>query len=204
MNDNPFVTDSEDSPYLKHHYQEKNWYRGKEVIDVNYFMVDPETILMGWGAYTKDKGYDYQWQKDLFSPINKPSDEHKKAFSVWVLPKYVSGEQNIEHAACLWQRHSYGEYTGFQQMGNCFYEASKLPENQNKLPIIKYISSESISIGMGSTSIPKFELAGFKERPDNFVIPAWYGSEEDESNSPIKDTSSSDAKSTFIDDEIPF
>ena len=77
MNDNPFVTDSEDSPYLKHHYQEKNWYRGKDVIDVNYFMVDPETILLGWGAYTKEKGYDYQWQKDLFSPMNKPSDEHK-------------------------------------------------------------------------------------------------------------------------------
>ena len=55
MNDNPFVTDSEDSPYLKHHYQEKNWYRGKDVLDVNYFMVDPETILLGWGAYTKEK-----------------------------------------------------------------------------------------------------------------------------------------------------
>ena len=57
---------------------------------------------------------------------------------------------------------------------------------------------------MGSTSIPKFELAGFKERPENFVIPAWYGSEEDESNSPIQDPSSSDAQSTVIDDEIPF
>ena len=26
MTDNPFVFDSEDTPYLKHHFQEKCWY----------------------------------------------------------------------------------------------------------------------------------------------------------------------------------
>ena len=57
MTDNPFVFDSEDTPYLKHHFQEKCWYRGKERIDANYFMIDPATMLMGWGKYTSGEGY---------------------------------------------------------------------------------------------------------------------------------------------------
>ena len=122
MTDNPFVFDSEDTPYIKHEYQEKCWYRGKEKIDVNYFMVDPATFLMGWGMYEPSSGYDYKWQNDLFTPINRPSDLYKKAFSVWVLPKYVEGSANIEHPASLWQRNSFGEYKGFQEMGASFYD----------------------------------------------------------------------------------
>jgi len=79
MTDNPFVFDSEDTPYLKHHFQEKCWYRGKERIDANYFMIDPATMLMGWGKYNAGEGFSYIWQKDLFSPVARPDEEYKKA-----------------------------------------------------------------------------------------------------------------------------
>ncbi len=174
MTDNPFVFDSEDTPYLKHHFQEKCWYRGKERIDANYFMIDPATILLGYGRYETGSGYDYVWQKDLFTPVDRPSDEYKKAFSVWVLPKYVEGSNNIEHPVSLWQRHSFGEYKGFQEMGASFYAVTQKPENEGKLPVVKYTGSESISIGKGSTSIPHFEFVGMKDRPAEFVIPDWY------------------------------
>ena len=174
MTDNPFVFDSEDTPYLKHHFQEKCWYRGKEKIDVNYFMVDPATILMGFGMYDPSSGYDYKWQNDLFTSINRPSEEYKKAFSVWVLPKYVEGSKNVEHPVSLWQRHSFGEYKGFQEMGASFYAETQKPENEGKLPVVKYTGSESISIGKGSTSIPHFEFVGMRDRPNEFVIPDWY------------------------------
>ena len=78
--ENPFVFDSEDTPYLKHHFQEKCWYRGKERIDANYFMIDPGSMLMGWGKYTSGEGYSYVWQKDLFSSVARPDEEYKKAF----------------------------------------------------------------------------------------------------------------------------
>ena len=174
MTDNPFVFDSEDTPYLKHHFQEKCWYRGKERIDANYFMIDPATMLMGWGKYTSGEGYSYVWQKDLFSAIAKPDEEYKKAFSVWVLPKYVEGSNNIEHPVSLWQRHSFGEYKGFQEMGASFFAETQKPENEGKLPVVKYTGSESISIGKGATSIPHFEFVGMKDRPAEFVIPDWY------------------------------
>ena len=173
MTDNPFEGfDSEDSHYIKHHFQEKCWYRGDERIDVNYFMVDIDTIQIGWGKYTSGEGYSYVWQKDIYTPIARPDEEYKKAFSVWVLPKYVEGNQNITQSVCLWQRHSFGEFKGFQSMGASFYAESKKPENQGKLPVVKWTGSESISVGKGSTAIPNFEFAGFKDRPAEFVIPS--------------------------------
>ena len=175
MTDNPFVFDSEDTPYLKHHFQEKCWYRGKERIDANYFMIDPASMLMGWGKYTSGEGYSYVWQKDLFTSVARPDEEYKKAFSVWVLPKYIEGSNNnIEHPVSLWQRHSFGEYKGFQEMGASFFAETQKPENEGKLPVVKYTGSESISIGKGSTSIPHFEFVGMKDRPAEFVIPDWY------------------------------
>jgi hypothetical protein len=173
MTDNPFEGfDSEDSHYIKHHFQEKCWYRGDESIDVNYFMVDIDTIQIGWGKYTSGEGYSYVWQKDIYTPIARPDEEYKKAFSVWVLPKYVEGKQNITQSVGLWQRHSFGEFKGFQSMGASFYAESKKPENQGKLPVVKWTGSESISVGKGSTAIPNFEFAGFKDRPAEFVIPS--------------------------------
>lgn len=204
---NPFIVDSEDSPYIKFPTKHESWYKGDEEIDVNYFMIDTSTMKFGWGWYEQPtRTYHYTWQKDLFTPIDRPSENHKKAFSVWVLPKYVDGDKNIEHAPCLWQRNSFGEYSGFQEMGACFYTESQKEENKNKLPIVKFIGSEPKSIGMGNTAIPKFELAAFKERPDNFIIPSWVSSEEGEAKADfLPDEPSSDAKtSTFEDDEIPF
>lgn len=200
---NPFVVDSEDSPYMKHHFQEKTFYRGKEAIDVSHFMIDPATMLMGFGKYDTVNGYSYVWGKDLFSKVDKPDEDYKKAFSVWVLPKYINGNQNITHPPSLWQRNSYGEYTAFQQIGNLIWEGLK--ENEGKLPIVKWIKSESISIGMGSTSIPKFELSGWQQRPESFVIPTWHTSEDDSSSqSPNTLTETTSSDSISLNDEIPF
>ena len=192
MENNPFVFDSEDTPYLKHHYQEKCWYRGKETIDVNYFMVDVATMLMGWGLYQTGSGFDYKWQKDLYTPIEKPSEEHKKAFSVWVLPKFVDGDENVTHPPCLWQRHSFGELKGFQEMGASFFAESQKPENKDKLPVVKWTGSESISIGQGQTAIPHFEFVGFKDRPKDFVIPNLY------SESPSDNQSGTSHEDNFL------
>jgi len=173
MTDNPFEGfDSQDKAFIKHDYQEKCWYRGKEKLDVNYFYVDPATMLMGWGAFSQSEGYSWVWQKDLFTPIAKPEGEYKKAFSVWLLPKYVDGKQNITQSVSLWQRNSFGEFKGFQEMGASFYAELQKPENKDKLPVVKWTGSETLTMGMGKSTIPHFELAGFRDRPSEFVIPS--------------------------------
>ena len=59
-------------------------------------------------------------------------------------------------------------------MGASFFAETQKPENEGKLPVVKYTGSESISIGKGATSIPHFEFVGMKDRPTDFVIPDWY------------------------------
>ena len=177
MTDNPFEGfDSEDKAFIKHDFEELCWYRGKEKLDVNYFYVEPTTMLMGWGAFSQSQGYSWVWQKDLFSPIPKPEtlngySDYKKAFSVWLLPKYVDGKQNITQSVALWQRNSFGEFTGFKEMGASFYAELQKPENKDKLPVVKWTGSETLTMGMGKSTIPHFELAGFRDRPTEFVIP---------------------------------
>ena len=201
---NPFVEDSEDKPYLKHEYEKKEFVRNNEPIDVSHFMIDPATMKMGFGDYDKAQGgYLWVWAKDIFSKVDKPNANYTKAFSVWVLPKYINGDQNITHPPSLWQRRGYGEYTAFQQIGSLIWEGLK--ENEGKLPIVKWIGSESKTIGMGRTSIPKFELSGWQQRPESFVIPSWHTSEDDSSShsqDTLIETTSSDPVS--FNDEIPF
>jgi len=179
MTNNPFEGfDSEDKAFIKHDFEELCWYRGKEKLDVNYFYVDPATMLMGWGAFSQGlKQYSWIWQKDLFTPIAKPEtlngySEYTKAFSVWVLPKYVNDKQNITQSVSLWQRSSVGEFKGFLKMGACLFDKLQEPENKDKLPVVKWTGSETVTMGMGKSTIPHFELAGFRDRPSEFVIPS--------------------------------
>jgi len=209
---NPFdIVDSEVSNYIKHDYQNGGWKVGDEQIDANYFQVDTATIKMGWGKYDAASGYTYVFQDDLHKPIPKPDEDFKKAFAVWLYPKFISDTQNFDLGrAVLWQRQSFGEYDGFRKMCSMFYEQSQLTENLDKLPIVKYTGSETLKIGMGSTRIPEFEFVGFKDRADGFVLPS-FALEDDISPNPTHTESSSSAsvepsasEGGIIDDEIPF
>ena len=209
---NPFdIVDSEVSNYIKHDYQNGGWKVGDEQIDANYFQVDTATIKMGWGKYDAASGYTYVFQDDLHKPIPKPDEDFKKAFAVWMYPKFISDTQNFDLGrAVLWQRQSFGEYDGFRKMCSMFYEQSQLTENLDKLPIVKYTGSETLKIGMGSTRIPEFEFVGFKDRAEGFVLPS-FALEDDISPNPTHTESSSSAsvepsasEGGIIDDEIPF
>jgi hypothetical protein len=209
---NPFdIVDSEVSNYIKHDYQNGGWKVGDEQIDANYFQVDTATIKMGWGKYDAASGYTYVFQDDLHKPIPKPDEDFKKAFAVWMYPKFISDTQNFDLGrAVLWQRQSFGEYDGFRKMCSMFYEQSQLTENLDKLPIVKYTGSETLKIGMGSTRIPEFEFVGFKDRAEGFVLPS-FALEDGNSSDPTLTESSSSAsvepsstEGGIIDDEIPF
>ena len=148
----------------------------------------------------------------MFTNIAKPDDEYKKAFSVWVLPKFVNDKDNITHPVSLWQRNSFGEFKGFQGMGASFYAELQKPENKDKLPVVKWTGSETLTMGMGKSTIPHFELVGFKDRPAEFVIPniGYDSSPSDNQQHDFLPKSDGDTQdeaknfNAFEDDEIPF
>ena len=213
MSDNPFVgVDSERFDFIKQDYETGNWYNGKSPIDVNYMMVDPDTIKMGWIWYENStKTYHEVWQKDIFTPIDQPSPDYKPAFSVWDLPWYKTDESSVMHHPMLWKRNSHCEYKGFMNMGASYYEKAK--ENPGKLPIVRVEESELIVYKSGFKSYsPTFKLATFKERPSDFVIPSFGNDETEADFSPDLSPSASDLSASnevepdtkTFDDDIPF
>lgn len=207
MSDNPFVLDSEDNKYVKHNYQTGKWCIGDLDIDVTHMMVDLDSMKLGWSSYDNStKSYDTIWQPDLYTKIDRPSENHKRSFSVWVFPKFVEGKQNFDHGALLWQRNSNSEFQGFMELGRVCWEEQA--NNEGLLPVVKVLESTEIVYKSGFKAYtPHFELLKFQERPEKFVIPtALAESEESGGDSPpVNEKALPDSPLNTIDDEdIPF
>ena len=213
MEKNPFVIDSEQNHYIKLDYQTGNWVSNGENLDVNFMMVDFSTIKMGWIWYENaTKTYHEVWQPDLYTQIPKPGENYKRGFSVLVLPIYIEGDKNIKHPPMLWKRNSYAEYSGFMEMGKCFFD--QIQNNDNLLPVVSVLESQEIVYSSGFKAYkPQFQMAKWQPRPDNFVVPLEidikeHGAEDDspEVNTPLSSAPQKpDLKEfTLDDDDIPF
>ena len=184
---------SSDKPqdlFLKHLAKEKKWFIGEDVIDVEYLMLDPETIKTGIGRYAG--GYEFEWAKERGSKIAKLDDTWKDAFSVWV---FVHGHDK----PVLWERMSWGEVTAFRDMCPSFWHGAN--KEAPALPVFKYSGSKTIKFESGfSSAIPEFEFQGYKPRPEGFVIPEW----ANEKDMPVAAEIEQEAKAELKQDDIPF
>ena len=194
MSEDFFTEDasSSDKPqdlFLKHLAKEKKWFIGEDVIDVEYLMLDPETIKTGIGRYAG--GYEFEWAKERGSKIAKLDDTWKDAFSVWV---FISGQKK----PVLWERMSWGEVKAFREMCPSFWHGAN--KEAPALPVFKYVGSKSVKFESGfSSAIPEFEFQGYKPRPEEFIIPEW--ADEDV---PVAAELEQEAKAELKQDDIPF
>ena len=111
----------------------------------------------------------------------------------------------------LWKRNSFSEYSGFLEMGKCFFDQIK--DNDNLLPVVSVLDSQEIVFNSGFKSYkPQFQMAKWQPRPENFVVPLEIdikeqGAEDDspEVNTPLSSAPQTEENlSTFEDDDIPF
>lgn len=194
MSEDFFTEDasSSDKPqdlFLKHLAKEKKWFIGEDVIDVEYLMLDPETIKTGIGRYAG--GYEFEWAKERGSKIAKLDDTWKDAFSVWV---FISGQKK----PVLWERMSWGEVKAFREMCPSFWHGAN--KEAPALPVFKYTGSKPVKFETGfSSAIPEFEFQGYKPRPEEFIIPEWAGEDV-----PVAAELEQEAKAELKQDDIPF
>jgi len=184
---------SSDNPkdlFLKHLSTEKKWYIGDDVIDLEYIMLDPETIKTGIGRYAK--GYEFKWAEHKGGKRVKPDDNWKDAFSVWVFVK-------DQKKPVLWERMSWGEVRAFRDMCPSFWHGAN--KEAPNLPIFKFLKSKPVNFESGfESSIPEFEFLGYKPRPEGFVLPEW----ADEKDVPVAAEIEAKAQPELSDDDIPF
>ena len=175
--------------YLKFLAKEKAWYIGENIFDMEYILLDPETIKTGLGRYSG--GYEFKFSDIPFSKV-VAEDGYKKAFSVWAFC-------NNNEGAVQWERAAWGELQGFKSMCEKFW--MQKAANEGQMPCFRYLGSKPVKFDSGfSSEIPEFEFVAWKPRPEGFVIPAWASDEE--VSAPVAD--SPVAKTVVTDDDIPF
>ena len=190
-----------ESPFLKWKTGDQKFYNGESPIEFQYLQLDPATFLSGWGAYKQVSGYDFVWDQQFGVMSAKPEEDYKRAFSAWVLPQGSS-------RPLLWQNMSYAETQAFNKILALFW--NEKDANADLLPVVKYVGSKKIQVGMGQSSELSFEFAKFAPRSNEFVIPSWYY-EDDTSDvkgndglSDLVDKQVNDSNDLLTDDDIPF
>lgn len=178
--------DSVNSMFIAHKAKEKCFWNGEDILEFNYMILDPDTIKTGWGIYNQN-GYEFKWDAVLGQKTPQPADGWKRAFSVWV---YVDSHDK----PLLWERFTYGEFESFKSLLKGFWYGKD--ENAPKLPCFKYLESEELKVGMGTTAIPRFEFVDWKDRPEKFVLPAHISGDDSAPAEVVKE------EKTF--DDIPF
>ena len=169
--------------------EQKFFVNGETPIEFQYLQLDPATFRSGWGAYRAATGFDFHWD-DKFGVLNdKPDDDYKRAFSAWVLP------QGHPHPL-LWQRFTYAESSAFNSILGTFWNEKDAHPNQ--MPVVKYVGSKAIQVGMGKSSELTFEFAKFAERANEFILPAW--ADNDGTIKKDQDT----GNSSVSEEDIPF
>ena len=141
---------------------------GKTPIDVKYLQLDPATFKSGWGRYAGE--YQYQWDAKVGVAEPKPADDWKRAFSCVVMP------YGHDHAL-IWSRFTYAESSAFNKILSSFW--NQMDANSDSLPVVEYLGSKEIQVGIGRSSELDFKYSKFAPRFANFDIPPFYDNDGD-------------------------
>lgn len=177
---------SGDGIYLKHKAKDKLFWLGESFCEFTHMIIDPATAKTGWGMY--DGQYHWKWDDVLGQKSPQPDKEWCRAFGVVVMV-------DSEDKPLIYQRQSWGEWYGFLNMLQCYY--NDVAKNAPKLPVLEWTGS----VEKGRTAVPQFKLAKWTDRPDAFVIPAEYSEDFDKVNTTSQ---ASEEEPKITQDDIPF
>jgi hypothetical protein len=151
-------------PYAKYNAKSGRWYykNGDDEVEVAdpKFVPDFENIKTGWMLFLEGQAPDRVMDKDLSTPADKPSDQHKRGFLLRLFsPKSFNGIVELSATSmhlCNAMNSLYEEY-----------EAGKAT-NAGKLPVVKFTGSTPSKDKFGTNYKPNFEIDGWVDRPEEF------------------------------------
>ena len=187
------INSTSDSIYVKYSSSDQCFMSGEDIIEAPKFLVDPETIQIGWGIY--EGAYDWVWDEKPGVRTSQPTPDWKRAFSVWIFYK--------EEGPKLWRRFSWGESQGFNQLLSMIW--NDIPANKGKVAVIEYIGGEEVKFKVGKSAIPKFKFVAWVDKPAEFTtLDVDQIEAEAKGESPSDPFTAVTGGSTLTDDELPF
>lgn len=151
-------------PYVKYNAKSGRWYfkdgDAEKEVDSPVFVPDFENIKTGWMLFLEGQAPDKVMDKDLSTPAEKPSDQHKRGFELRLFSQNSFNGVVELSATSMHMRNSISEL--YEQ-----YEAGKVT-NAGKLPVVKYTGSTPSKGKFGTNYKPNFEIDKWVDRPAEF------------------------------------
>lgn len=148
-------------PYVKYNAKAGRWFfkDGEQEKEVNnpVFVADFANIKTGWILFLEGQAPSREWDADLKTPAPKPSDKHKRGFSVRLFSKAsFNGVVELSSSSmhlCASINELYKQY-------------DEAPEkSKGKLPVVKYTGSTPMKDKMGTNYKPNFVIEKWVDRP---------------------------------------
>ncbi len=146
-------------PYIKFNGKAGRWYfkdqNGDEVeVTPTNFIADLENIKTGWFMFAAGMAPDKVYDKDLSTPAEKPSPNHKRGFSLRLYSKAFNGVVELSGASM----HLCNSI-------NDLYEAYEAKKDGSKVPVVKFIGTTAMKDKQGTNYKPGFVIEKFVDRP---------------------------------------
>lgn len=171
------------NPWVKYNAKAGRWYvkgeNGEQEVTNPAFVADFDNIKTGWLLFLEGQAPNNVWDKDLTTPAPKPSDAHKRGFSLSLFSKASFGGVVELSSSSM---HLCNAINGLYEQ----YEAGRAA-NAGKLPVVKYTGSTPMKDKMGTNYAPNFVIEKWVDRPADFEM----ANDKQEATAPQQATTSS-------------
>jgi hypothetical protein len=152
-------------PYIKWNGKAGRFYikQDEQEVEVvpDMFVLDLENIKTGWLFFAAGLAPDKVWDKSLTEPTPRPSENHKRGFSVRLFSKKLGGIFELSGSS--------------MHLNNAINEMYELFEankgaNAGKVPVIKFDGALGMKDKHGTNYKPKFSIEKWIDRPDELKV----------------------------------
>lgn len=155
-------------PFVKYNAKAGRWYFKKDENEVEVqnpvFVADFDNIKTGWLLFLEGQAPSKVWDESLTVPAAKPSDKHKRGFSLRLFSKAsFDGVVELSSSSMHLCAAINDLYTLYEQQRGA---------NAGMLPVVKYTGSTPMKDKMGTNYKPNFVIEKWVPRPAEFAAEA--------------------------------
>lgn len=146
-------------PYIKFNGKAGRFYikneQGEEVeVTPTSFIADLENIKTGWMMFAAGMAPDKVYDPNLSTPAARPSDNHKRGFSVRLFSKAFGGVVELS-----------GSSMHLNNSINELYDSFEASKQEGKVPVVKFLGTTAMKDKQGTNYKPNFDIEKWVERP---------------------------------------
>lgn len=153
-------------PYVKYNAKAGRWYFKKDDQEIEVqnpvFVADFAKIKTGWLLFIEGQAPSKEWDVNLSTPAPKPSDKHKRGFSLRLFSSNSFGGVVDLSSSSMHLCNAINELYDQYERG--------VASNAGKLPVVKYTGSTPMKDKMGTNYKPNFVIEKWVARPAEFDV----------------------------------